>query len=242
MNNLVPYVNFGYVQQAEYIIPLQQPVFIGQYRHFVQQQPVQQAQLLLKPPNPISYAEKSDETTQADHQLALKRYAHNQDFLKYVSIGDIVQYHTDEEYLQYERDVCWSLYVGNQNLVMLKCSTIVIESVFNLTKQVFLSINKDFERTFYQLPIRLTLNRAFNALKHRQTMSNQFSTDKNFVMWCKFDINKSDIDFSTNNNRLTSAEIKYMTIQKFLSSVDAGVSCDTCDESTSTPSALSPGS
>jgi hypothetical protein len=234
MNPLVRHTHYGFIQQTEYIMPLQrqqQPMYVvDQYYRPIFQPQIQQHPIKL--PSSVNDTDANNEQVQSDRKLALKRYNHNKDFLKYANIGDIVQYHSDQDHLQYERDLSFSIYVGNQNFIMYKASTIVTETFQNLAKEVFLSINKDFERNFYQLPDMLTINRALYALKHRHTIASQFSTDKNFVMWCKFDINKSDIDFSTNNNRLTSVEIKYMTIHKFLNSIDTSKLCETCDEST----------
>ncbi len=52
-------------------------------------------------------------------------------------------------------------------------------------------------------------------------MRKKFSSDKNFTMWCRFDINKSDVDFATDQGKYSSKFAKEFLLEKFFTSLEA---------------------
>lgn len=155
---------------------------------------------------------------------ALKRIERNQTCLNMLIEGDIIEYVKDEPDMEEQNLIKWALYMGNSKIMRynVKKRTIVYESYWKIAKSNYVYINKDLERRLIVLPIYETLKKARRAYENQRKYSKLFSSEKNFCMWCKFNINKSDIDFATNSKdgkQFCSANSKEFLINKFLNSI-----------------------
>lgn len=101
------------------------------------------------------------------------------------------------------------------------------EPYWRIASKNYIFINRDLDKRLHTLPIYEILNKARFAFANNRYYSKKFSSAKNFAMWCRFNINKSDIDFSTLSNRkenmsehMNAKAAKEFLIDKFLSSLD----------------------
>lgn len=158
-------------------------------------------------------------------QTALKRIERNQTCLSMLIEGDLIEYVRDESDLESQYNVKWALYMGNSKIMRFdaKKRAIVYESYWKIAKSHYIFINKDLERRLIALPIYETLKKARKAYENQRKYSRMFSSEKNFCMWCRFNINKSDIDFATDSKdgeKFSSDESKDFLLEKFFSSLD----------------------
>ena len=150
-----------------------------------------------------------------------KRLKQNRDVLCYLIAGDIIEYSKNNETWS-ENDRFWAIYAGNGYVIRFDKFTcqILIEEYWKLAKYFYMSCNIDLDRNYFCLPSHSVLDRARYALKNNEALRNYFSSDKNFVMWCRYDINKSDVEFSTNMNQCPQEASKYIMISRFLDCVE----------------------
>lgn len=106
------------------------------------------------------------------------------------------------------------------------------EPYWRIASKNYIFINRDLDKRLHTLPIYEILNKARFAYANNRYYSKKFSSAKNFAMWCRFNINKSDIDFSTLahhketkegntfNEHLSAKAAKEFLIEKFLGSLD----------------------
>lgn len=154
----------------------------------------------------------------------VKRLERNQECLSILIEGDIIEYVTEERHLMNDReyDHHWAIYMGNSMIMRhdTKRKQIIYESYWKIANEMYIFINKDLDKRLTTLPIYETLYRARNAHMYNKRFNKKFSSDKNFAMWCRFDINKSDIDFATDNGNYSSTAAKGFIIQRFLERID----------------------
>ena len=151
----------------------------------------------------------------------VKRLERNNNCLSMMIEGDIIEYVSNEaalddaEHLHY-----WAVYMGNSMIMRFDVNRrlVIYESYWKIANENCIFINRDLDKRLITLPIYETLYRARNAHSTRN-MSKKFSSDKNFTMWCRFDINKSDIDFATDKGNYSSKQAKEFLIEKFLDSL-----------------------
>jgi hypothetical protein len=150
-----------------------------------------------------------------------KRYKHNRELLYYLTSGDIIEYSKHHEVWN-ENDRLWAIYAGNGYVIRFDKQTgmIVSEAYWNLANYFYMTRSVDTDRNYYCLHVQLVVNRAHYALQNNYVMKNLFSSDKNFVMWCRYDINKSDVEFSTNMNKCPTEANKFIMITRFLECVE----------------------
>ena len=146
---------------------------------------------------------------------------HNQGCLSILIEGDIIEYVANEDDFEKDDKHCWAIYMGNSMIMRLDSvkKQIVYESYWKIANENYVYINKELDKKLKTLPIYETLYRARNANSNKK-MFKKFSSDRNFAMWCRFDINKSDIDTATNSEQYSSAEAKIWLIEKFIESLD----------------------
>jgi hypothetical protein len=180
----------------------------------------------------------SSKNTLAEKNDSDKRLKHNRDVLYYLNAGDIIEYSKSNDVWN-GNDRLWGIYTGNGYVIHFDKNTcqIVIDQYWNLAKHFYMSCNIDLDRNYFCLPSHSVIDRARYALKNNQAMRIYFSSDKNFVMWytfydlvyltnklyflrCRYDINKSDVEFSTNMNKCPQEASKYMMITRFLDCVE----------------------
>lgn len=153
----------------------------------------------------------------------IKRLERNQNCLTLLVEGDLIEYIDNENEIE-DRDYArkWALYMGNSMIMRFdeRLKTIVYESYWKIADRYYIFINRDYDKRLYTLPIYEILNKARSSYANRATFSKKFSSDKNFAMWCRFDINKSDLDSATENNWGYSKEAKDFIIKRFLDSLD----------------------
>lgn len=157
-------------------------------------------------------------------QKALKRIERNQTCLSILIEGDLIEYVKDESDMEDQDCVKWALYMGNSKIMRFdaKKRLVVYESYWKIAKSNYVFINKDLERRLIALPIYETLRKARRAYENQRKYSKMFSCEKNFCTWCRFNINKSDIDFATdamNGAKCCSPEAKEFLLDKFLNSL-----------------------
>ncbi len=142
----------------------------------------------------------------------------NQECLSVLIEGDILEYVVDErDFEDSDNKHKWAIYMGN-SMIMRRDNTkkqIVYESYWKVANENYIYINKDLDKKLKTLPIYETLYRARRAHKKKQ-MTKQFSSDKNFAMWCRFDVNKSDIEMATEYENYSVKGAKIFVISKFL--------------------------
>jgi hypothetical protein len=173
-----------------------------------------------------------------DHEQ-LRRIERNQNCLTLLIEGDLIEYVEKESDIE-ERDGKrhWAIYMGNTMIMRFdtKSNTIVYESYWKIAKTYYIFINRDLDRRFFTLPIYEILNKARDAYANRKFFHKIFSSDRNFVLWCRFDVNKSDIESATlsQSNELESLielneekennldTSKSYVLLKFLNSLDQG--------------------
>ena len=150
--------------------------------------------------------------------------------------GDIIEYVENESDLE-EREYLhrWAIYMGNSMIMRLDLNKkkIIYESYWKIANGNYIFVNKDLDRKLITLPIYETLYRARKAHKSKKTV-NKFSSDKNFAMWCRFNINRSDIEFATDNGKYSSRLAKEFIIEKFLASLDLAEEHELRDKSKET--------
>lgn len=152
---------------------------------------------------------------------ALNRYMKNLQLFKYLNPGDIIEYSRNEEIFS-ENELSWAIYIGNGLLVRFDkyLRKIICEQFWTIGNQYFMNSDCDLDNNYYRLPVQEILNRAYYAYHNKHLMRGAFSSDKNFVMWCRYNINKSDIEFSTDNGNTVNA--KFSIINRFLQSIENG--------------------
>lgn len=150
----------------------------------------------------------------------------NRNCLSILIEGDLIEYvkqETDLEEKDYLRQ--WAIYMGNSMIMRFDetAKRIQYESYWKIAKYNYIFINRDLDKRLQTLPIYEILNKARFAYTNNRYYAKKFSSDKNFAMWCRFDINKSDIDFSTQQYPQDSTGSKTdFLINKFLSTLDQG--------------------
>lgn len=152
----------------------------------------------------------------------LKRLERNQELLSMIIEGDIIEYVENERDIE-EREYLhrWAIYMGNSMIMRLDINKnkIIYESYWKIANGNYIFVNKDLDRKLITLPIYETLYRARKAHKSKKTVK-KFSSDKNFAMWCRFNINRSDIEFATDNGKYSSHSAREFIIQKFFASLE----------------------
>jgi hypothetical protein len=148
---------------------------------------------------------------------AYDRYVKNANPLPQLQSGDIIEYSRFEEVTS-EDDIHWAIYIGYGYIMRFDryMRRIVYESYWNIANRYYLTADPDLDHNYFSLPVAEILNRAYYAYQYAYYMNLQFSSDKNFVMWCRYNINKSDIEFSTESSSVTS---KQLIIKRFCESI-----------------------
>jgi hypothetical protein len=155
-----------------------------------------------------------------------KRLERNQGCLSILLEGDLIEYLENENDLD-ERDVTryWAIYMG-QSMIMRfdnKRKLVVYESYWKIANEYYIFINRDLDKKFIVLPIYEILKRARHAHANSgvTSMSKLFSSDRNFAMWCRFDINKSDIELATDNGKYSAKLAKEFLFKRFFESIES---------------------
>jgi hypothetical protein len=152
---------------------------------------------------------------------AIKRIQRNQNCLAILTEGDIIEYVAEESDLD-DRDNnrMWAVYMGNSMIVRYSAETrsIINEPYWRIATKYLIYINKDLDKRLFTLPVYEVVNRARRAHTNSEYYSRFFCSDRNFVTWCRFDINKSDIEFAIKIDSFTEA--KEYLMRKFLSSIE----------------------
>lgn len=146
----------------------------------------------------------------------------NQGCLSILIEGDIIEYVANEDdFDNHDNNSFWAIYMGNSMIMRLDQvkKQIVYESYWKIANENFIFINKELDKKLTTLPIYETLYRARNANTNKK-MVKKFSSGRNFAMWCRFDINRTDIDLATNSDQYNSTEAKFWLIYKFIDSLD----------------------
>ena len=152
---------------------------------------------------------------------AMKRIKRNQDCLAVLTEGDIIEYVKNESDLD-DRDNnrMWAIYMGKSALIRYCAEThsIVSEPYWRIATKYLIYINKDMDKRLFTLPIFEVLNRARRAFTNTEFYAKFFSSDRNFATWCRFDINKSDIEFAIHVDNHTQS--KEFVMRRFMSSIE----------------------
>lgn len=146
----------------------------------------------------------------------------NQGCLSILIEGDIIEYVANEDdFDNPDNSSFWAIYMGNSMIMRLDQvkKQIVYESYWKIANENYIFINKELDKKLTTLPIYETLYRARNANTNKK-MVKKFSSGRNFAMWCRFDINRSDIDLATNSDQYNSTQAKFWLIDKFIESLD----------------------
>lgn len=154
----------------------------------------------------------------------MKLLERNQGCLSMLIEGDIIEYVVNEDdFDNRDNKGFWAIYMGNSMIMRLDQvkKQIVYESYWKVANENYIYINKELDKRLTTLPIYETLYRARNANNNKK-MAKKFSSDRNFAMWCRFDINRSDIDLATNSAEYNSADAKFWLIGKFMESLSLG--------------------
>lgn len=152
----------------------------------------------------------------------IKLLERNQGALSMLIEGDIIEYVVNEDdYDTKDYKHFWAIYMGNSMIMRFDIKEnnkkqIVYESYWKVANENNIYINKDLDKRLTTLPIYETLYRARNAHTNNKKFNKKFSSDKNFALWCRFDINKSDIEFATDKGYYSSSLAKVFLIEKFM--------------------------
>jgi hypothetical protein len=169
---------------------------------------------------PAAMVQNVKNTKQVVSENRFKLIERNKSCLGVLTESDIIEYVEQETDLD-DRDNPrnWALYMGNSMIIRFckDLGTIVYESYWRIATRYLIYINKDLDKRLYNLATNYVLNRARKAYSNRDFYSKLFSCDRNFVTWCKFDINKSDIEFAIMNVNFTKS--KEFILEKFMNSL-----------------------
>lgn len=152
-----------------------------------------------------------------------KMILRNQSCLSILVEGDLIEYVKDENDIEGNDHLRnWAIYMGNSMIMRFDVGikSIIYESYWKLACKFFIFINREFDKRLCTLPIYEILKRARKAFENKSLFVKKFSSDKNFAMWCRFDLNKSDIDIGTEQNGHSSVEAKNFVLDRFLNSLD----------------------
>lgn len=156
-----------------------------------------------------------------------KKLERNQRCLSALVEGDLIEFVESEADLEERENLRkWAVYMGNSMIMRfdIKLKTIVYESYWKIAQKNFVFINRDLDKRLMTLPIYETLDKARNAYSNKQKQSEVFSSDRNFALWCRFDVNRSDIDFATDfskgNDTYSAKDAKEFLLNKFLNSFE----------------------
>jgi len=154
---------------------------------------------------------------------AAKMIIRNQKCLKLLIEGDLIEYVKDEDDIE-SKDFLkkWAVYMGN-NMTMrydFEKKNIIYESYWRIANKNFIFINREYDKRWLVLPIYEILKRARVAHENKMVLNKAFSSGKNFVLWCRFGINKSELDMSTELNEYSSKDAKDFLMNLFLNSLD----------------------
>lgn len=153
----------------------------------------------------------------------LARLQRNNECLSVLIEGDIIEYVIDEQDFEDpdNKHHWWAIYMGN-SMIMRRDNQrklIIYESYWKIANEHYIYINKDLDKRLTTLPIYETLYRARNAQRNRK-MGKRFSSDQNFAMWCRFDVNRSEIDVATDSGSYSAREAKVFLIDRFIERLD----------------------
>ncbi len=148
----------------------------------------------------------------------VERLHRNHECLSLLIEGDIIEYVVNErDFEDADKKQNWAIYMGN-SMIMRRDNArklIVYESYWKVANDHYIYINKELDKKLTTLPIYETLYRARRAHKARR-MAGKFSSDQNFAMWCRFDVNKSEIDVATNNENYSAKTAKIFLFERFI--------------------------
>ena len=194
------------------------------------QQPTEQQQQIptLDFEDSVTYEDSFDVFEEYEKMLGekvddevLRRLRRNHECLTILIEGDLIEYVASECDME-EKDIMrnWAVYMGNSMIMRFdnKKKAILYESYWRIASENYVFINRDLDKRLLTLPIYETLNRARKAHEKTLEMSKNFVCDKYFAMWCRFDINKSDLEKSTDNGSFSPKEAKEFLFEKFFSS------------------------
>lgn len=155
------------------------------------------------------------------NEEVIKRIERNQNCLTVLSEGDLIEYVEKESDLD-DRDNnrMWAVFVGHSTIIRYCSNTksIVSEPYWRIAIKNLIYINKDMDKRLCALPAKEVVSRAHRACSNTETYSKFFSSDKNFVTWCRFDINKSDIEFCVKMDNYSQS--KEYLMRRFLTSIE----------------------
>jgi hypothetical protein len=152
-----------------------------------------------------------------------KMIIRNQQCLSLLIEGDVIEYVKDENDIESKEHLKkWSLYMGNSMIMRFDVETksIIYESYWRIADKNFVFINREYDKRWRTLPIYEMLKRARVAHENKKRFKKKFSSDKNFVLWCRFSINKSELDVSTEFNEYSFSDAKDFLMNRFLNSLD----------------------
>ena len=147
-----------------------------------------------------------------------KMIIRNKNCLSLLIEGDLIEYVNDPNDVDGKELLRkWAIYMGNNMIMKFENEKIIYESYWRIGDKYFIFINREFDKRLCTLPIYEILKRARRAFDKRDVLSKKFSSDKNFAMWCRFDLNKTDIDMSTDQY---GKDAKEFLLERFLNSLD----------------------
>jgi len=152
-----------------------------------------------------------------------KMIIRNNQCLSLLVEGDVIEYVKDEDDIESKEHLKkWSLYMGNSMIMRFDVETksIIYESYWRIADKNFVFINREYDKRWRTLPIYEILKRARVAHENKKRFKKKFSSDKNFVLWCRFSINKSELDCSTEFNEYSFNDAKDFLLNRFLNSLD----------------------
>lgn len=178
---------------------------------------------------PYHHNNKNNYNNKKINQESYKRLKRNQGCLSNLIEGDLIEYVLNEDDLDLREALhYWAIYMGNSMIMRFdnKRKLVVYESYWKIANDYYIYINRDLDKKLLTLPIYEILKRARRA--HAKSTSTNvnvtpkttFSSDKNFATWCRFDINKSDIELATDKGKYSSKLAKDFLLKKFFLSLE----------------------
>ena len=157
------------------------------------------------------------------NQETAKKLLRNQNCLSLLIEGDLIEYVEEESYIESKEFMRkWAIFMGNTMIMRYdaEAKAVVYESYWRIADKNYIFINREFDKRLCTLPIYEILKRARVAHSSKRSLAKLFSSDRNFAMWCRFDINKSDIELSTDKSGYSPSKAKEFLLQRFINSLD----------------------
>ena len=152
---------------------------------------------------------------------AAKMILRNQQCLNLLIEGDIIEYVKKEDDIESKEYLkSWAIYMGNSMTMRFDAETksVIYESYWHIADKNFIFINREYDKRWLVFPIYEILKRARVAHEKKIILRKLFSSDKNFVFWCRFGINTSELDVSTEPNDHSYKDAKEFLMDRFFNS------------------------